>query len=496
MKKRLLTTLFAASLVLGSVAPAGHLVSASESQATITVNSTQKGATYKAYKLFDATITGPDADKKGVSYTLPKGKEAMYKNEAFSTLFDTFENGDLTYVVKKEETTDQQIADWAKTFVEATKAEATTEATENNGDGVETLNVPYGYYFVGTTVGGGATIMVTSAAPNATIQEKNNEPTWGENGGKTIDSQTKTYSVGDTITYTLDYNNATYYAKGEKVYQYVIKDNLGEGIKFNKDSIKVTVDDEVLEETELDGVERTYKVTKTETGFEITIPWAKTKTASTESGYGNKDDFFYKPISKIKVTYTGVLKSAAAEGSTADAKNKNKATINPNTKNTDPGKEVHVYDGEITVKKVDGQTPTKTLEGAKFVLKRNGKFMKFDKTADKWSEVETQAEATVETTNNQGIATFSGLAAGEYQLIETEAPKGYNLKKEPTTVTLTFDENTADGDTLLATPQIENNQGAELPSTGGFGTTVFYTLGASLIVGAGVVMVARRRLRD
>ena len=41
---------------------------------------------------------------------------------------------------------------------------------------------------------------------------------------------------------------------------------------------------------------------------------------------------------------------------------------------------------------------------------------------------------------------------------------------------------------------VENNTGSELPSTGGIGTTLFYVIGAILVIGAGVVLVTRRRM--
>jgi LPXTG-motif cell wall-anchored protein len=43
--------------------------------------------------------------------------------------------------------------------------------------------------------------------------------------------------------------------------------------------------------------------------------------------------------------------------------------------------------------------------------------------------------------------------------------------------------------------QVKNNSGAQLPSTGGIGTTIFYILGAILIIGAGIALIARRRTR-
>ena len=36
--------------------------------------------------------------------------------------------------------------------------------------------------------------------------------------------------------------------------------------------------------------------------------------------------------------------------------------------------------------------------------------------------------------------------------------------------------------------------GAELPSTGGIGTTIFYVLGGILVVGAGILLVVKKRM--
>ena len=47
----------------------------------------------------------------------------------------------------------------------------------------------------------------------------------------------------------------------------------------------------------------------------------------------------------------------------------------------------------------------------------------------------------------------------------------------------------ADNSTFL-----KNTQGTSLPSTGGIGTTIFYVVGAILVIGAGVVLVTRRRM--
>lgn len=41
---------------------------------------------------------------------------------------------------------------------------------------------------------------------------------------------------------------------------------------------------------------------------------------------------------------------------------------------------------------------------------------------------------------------------------------------------------------------VQNNKGTELPETGGIGTTLFYIVGAILVIGAGIVLITRRRM--
>ena len=49
---------------------------------------------------------------------------------------------------------------------------------------------------------------------------------------------------------------------------------------------------------------------------------------------------------------------------------------------------------------------------------------------------------------------------------------------------------------LTVTQPVENSTGTELPSTGGMGTTLFYTLGAILVLGAGVLLVTKKRMSE
>ena len=111
------------------------------------------------------------------------------------------------------------------------------------------------------------------------------------------------------------------------------------------------------------------------------------------------------------------------------------------------------------------------------------------------------------------------LDADTYYLVEVTPPKGYNKLSSKTTVVVDSDSDKddsvsgdashiADGITTELSlkhdtepdgsvhADIQNNEGTVLPSTGGMGTTLFYVVGAILVIGAGVLLVVRRRMND
>ena len=133
------------------------------------------------------------------------------------------------------------------------------------------------------------------------------------------------------------------------------------------------------------------------------------------------------------------------------------------------------------------------------------------------------------TSTSEGYITFNGLDAGTYTLTETAAPAGCvrDTSEHTVVITPTYSETepdvlesytiTVDGnagstytisnmndtaatvestvtDGALTFPFV-NTKGNELPSTGGIGTTIFYVVGAILVIGAGIVLVTRRRMR-
>ena len=73
-------------------------------------------------------------------------------------------------------------------------------------------------------------------------------------------------------------------------------------------------------------------------------------------------------------------------------------------------------------------------------------------------------------------------------------PKGYNaIGDEEVVIGTKWDNGGFEANCVKEEP-VENNKGAVMPSTGGIGTTILYTLGGILVVGAGVLLVARRKM--
>ena len=92
------------------------------------------------------------------------------------------------------------------------------------------------------------------------------------------------------------------------------------------------------------------------------------------------------------------------------------------------------------------------------------------------------------TTDRQGSAKVYGLAYGDYYLLETKAPAGYNFTGEA--IAFTIDGQSHTPDRIIT---VENIQGSVLPSTGGPGTEIYMIMGTILLCGAAALLLLRRR---
>ena len=150
----------------------------------------------------------------------------------------------------------------------------------------------------------------------------------------------------------------------------------------------------------------------------------------------------------------------------------------------------------LTVFKVSKGTTT-PLPGAKFTLTL------VDENGNNIPAPNNYTSGEVEVPSS-GYINFEGLRPGRYKLEETELPAGYVSAEGPYYITISRDGSTELDTSVpheLITPvdgttdqyKIENTPGAALPHTGGTGTSLNYLLGALLILGGGIMLMARRR---
>ena len=441
---------------------------------SITVDNPVAGQTYTAYKIFDVTY---NSDQSAYSYTINSTDPwftavSNYAKTENSGLTLTQVNGSTTYNVSTT-------ADFsAPKFADALKADVAGKTggivlTAQADGTVSATGLPLGYYFVAST--SGALCNLTTTDPNAIIHDKNDVPFEKEGDKGSAD-------IGETVNYTITGKVPDY--TGFKTYTYEITDTMSEGLTFNKD-VKVTIGGTDV----TSACTVTYDVGGNANKFTVSIP-VKNYTIGAE----------------IKVTYSAVVNEKAIakiENNQAVLKYSNDPTDSTSTTTTPS--DTKVYSSKIVIDKYETGDTTKKLAGAKFVLYKEVTtdegadavttklYYKWNETAQKVEWVENKANATVKITDSNGAASFDGIANGTYYLEEIEAPAGYNQLKEP--VQVTVNGGTAEAQ-LTVTQPVENSTGTELPSTGGMGTTLFYTLGAILVLGAGVLLVTKKRMSE
>lgn len=424
----------------------------------------------------------------------------------------------------------------AKAFakiVAAHLSEAKTSSTETkNSDsdvttGYKIDNLETGYYLVkdeDNTIGANKedayTNYIMEVVGAVTVKPKSAVPTVEK---KIVENKAEkdatTAKVGDVVNFELTGTLPDNYADYTK-YQYEFHDTLSKGLTYN-DDVKVYVKNGNKEEVEITGYTVTpAKNTATTTptaDTAITVTFADLKIAN---GKDNPDVTIDKG-SKIIVKYSATLNENAVVG---EAGNTNTVNLvysnNPNGTSTGTTKDdkVTVYTFQLNVTKVDGTSNSTKLAGAKFKLyyekddTKNYATVNLSEGDNKdkitgWTATETKG--TVLTTDDNGNITVKGLKEGTYYLEETEAPAGYNKLTAPVKVDIANNPNSiyelksveADGKAgtvaqAVGTITIANNKGSTLPSTGGMGTKLFYTIGGILMAGAAIILVVRKRRSD
>lgn len=309
----------------------------------------------------------------------------------------------------------------------------------------------------------------------------------------TVDVNGKTVNVGDTVNFTVSATVPTSAANYDS-YPFTITDTASKGLQVAQPTA-FTVQKKAGQNDALEAVDSTlYTVTQTGTATEETGTTTTIKFANANSLAGKT----------IVVSYTGTVTKDALTGLGGSVDNK--ATLTTNGGTSEAGEtNAKTYGFQFT--KIGVDKDANALAGAKFVVKKDGKYLKQAENGA-WSLVETQNDATTFTSGTDGLVQLKGLAAGTYTVEETVAPNSYaqNFKvtfdvtiKNDGKVTFSPDAlkqvTPSKNDTAEATATVKNVKNVtQLPLTGAAGTTLF-TVVALLVAGAGVTVAVKSRQR-
>ena len=376
-----------------------------------------------------------------------------------------------------------------------------------------------------------------------TVEKKVSEEDYHQdNGYGTTYNDVADWDIGDSVPFKLIGSIPDMSAYD--TYEYIFNDTLSDGLTLQEDTIKVYIavdkNDEVGDYIPLKkGDDYTLTTTNTENGGgSFSIAFDNLKNAP----YVGQGDRHF-----VIVTYDATLNANAEIGLDGNpnsvdlqfSNDPNGDGLGRTTEDT-----VIVFTYELDGTKVDGENEDTKLEGAEFVLFNgghtrvahieNGKLVGWvalpgGYDSDTYQQIPYETWETFNRTTNvimtsaaEGVFGVSGLDDGTYHLMEIKAPNGYNLLEED--VQLVIEATTANGqnwngvantaltaltinvanegavngktDTGAVNVTVRNNQGATLPETGGMGTTLFYIIGGLLVVGAGILLVVRIRMRS
>ena len=477
---------------------------------TVNVKSTEpaqdlKGQTINLYKLFDVTES-KSGETTNYAYTVNN----TYKAALASVLKidETSKDEDFAAAVTK---LGSDNATAVQKFANDFTAEALTKklsATANSGKITEENKTSYtfenlaaGYYLVYVT--GGKEIqssLVTVDETTTTVNLKIEAPSIT----KTADKETA--EIGQVVKYTV--TGAIPDTTGYEQYQYIIHDELSKGLDFVNDAKGTALEEGA-----------TTVTVAVAFGEEIADASKAPTTATLDSTNKKKMSLDLSEWVRANQTNKGkafTVTYYAKVNKDAVVTEKNNAQLeygnNPKetTKTTPSEAKTPTYPLDILKKE---KTSEKELAGAKFSLYTTEADAKAGTNAItvSGSDGKYVVDPTSKNTVFESVASIegenynlhvNGLKAGDYWLVETEAPAGYNKLTAPIKVTIKKSadadvnnwtiskDGTVETDKII---DIENSTGSILPSTGGRGAIAFAVIAAILVFGVAVSFIRDKR---
>ena len=486
---------------------------------TVNVKSTTptqdlNGQTINLYKLFNVTES-TSGDTKNYAYTVNTAdgyKAALVDALTKAGKTVTINSKDEEFaaaVLELKDVDGTKIQKFANDFTTyaLTNTTSKVEATTTSGKITESKTsyefsgLDAGYYLVYVT--GGKEIqssLVTVDDNTNTVNLKTEAPSIEKTANKT------TVNIGDVVTYTV--TGSIPDTTGYDQYQYIIHDELSKGLDFVNDAKGTALEEGA-----------TTVTVAVAFGEEIADASKAPTTATLDSTNKKKMSLDLSEWVRANQTNKGkafTVTYYAKVNKDAVVTEKNNAQLeygnNPKetTKTTPSEAKTPTYPLDILKKKKGSEDK---LAGAKFSLYTSAEDAKngtnpIKVTGNNGNYV---VDPTSKTTVFESVASIdgkdynlhvNGLAAGDYWLVETEAPAGYNKLTAPIKIEITKSADTevnnwtiskdgkAETDKII---DIENSTGSLLPSTGGMGTIIFAVIAAILVLGVAVSFIRDKR---
>lgn len=474
---------------------------------TVNVKSTTpaqdlNGQTINLYKLFDVTESGTTGSK---NYAYTVNTETGYKDALVSVLGlpITAASTDEQFaaaVLALKDTDGTKIQKFANDFT-AYALKNSLAATKTSGKITDSkmshqfTDLDAGYYLVYVT--GGKEIqssLVTVDADTNSVNLKTEAPSITKTANK------ETAEIGQVVTYTV--TGAIPDTTGYAGYVYKIHDELSKGLDFVND----------VSGTACTGNKVAVKVAFTD-GTDASAAPTEAAIATDNSKKMSLDLSAWVKANQTKKGKTFTVTYYAKVNKGAEVTNNNNASLeygnNPSDTTTTTPSEAKTNTYPLDIKKINKKTKG-LLAGAKFSLYRSATDAKNGENAIAvtGSNGSYVVDADSKNTVFESVATevgngynlhLNGLAAGDYWLVETQAPEGFNKLTDPIKVTITKDgdtnwtvkkNDTAEEDKII---DVENSTGSLLPSTGGRGAIVFAVIAALLVFGVAVSFIRDKR---
>lgn len=513
--KKIMAMLLAAIMTM-AMAVTAFAADTTTGKLTVNVKSGQTltGQTIYLYKLFDVTESG-SGDAKNYAYTINTAtgyKEAIKSALGSSAITDSSTDADYAdAVVKLGENNSEAVQNFANAFTSyalTNKLTATVNSGKISEEGKTSYDfsdLAYGYYLVYVT--GGKQIqssLLTVDSDAATVNLKSEAPSIEKKADKT------TVEIGNVVAYTV--TGSIPDTTGYDQYQYIIHDTLSDGLDFVND----------LNGTAIDFENGAPEVNVSVAFKDADVTDAGTApTSASITGNTNRDMTLdlsaWVRDNQINKGKEFVVTYYAKVNANAVVTEKNSATLEygndpTNTTKTTPS-EAKTPTYPLNIKKTDHKT-SELLAGAKFSLYRteedatnlqnaitvsgsNGNYV-----VDLTSENTVFESAATKIGENEYNLHVNGLAEGDYYLVETQAPDGYNRLAGAVKITIT--KSTTDDETAWTLSKddteetdkiidIENSTGSLLPSTGGKGAIAFGIIAAILVFGVVVSFIRDKR---